>query len=336
MYGRITAVGEINMKHDTFEKAVKAITCSLLLFSMAAQADLSMAFGGGPVEGDKVVTIYDGDQKKVITTRTNSFKKVLNDSDVTLKAYDRYWTSTDEVTDGSLVVVERAKPVTLVYKGKSKTIYTTQQTVQGVVNESGFDWKTVMPVEDGMTKVTKGMKIHVVPYTSRKVSRVESMPVEYNTWYDASLAPGQRVVVQEGTPGKREVEVEEYISDGKVIKTVQNHVHVLSEGTRGIAKSGDPEGALGYVRVMNASAYHPSDGNGLGITATGTKAGYGTVAVDPRVIPLGSTVYIPNYGTAVAADTGGAIIGDRIDLCMETFEECYNFGRQNVEVFVNY
>ena len=226
MYGRITAVGEINMKHDTFEKAVKAITCSLLLFSMAAQADLSMAFGGGPVEGDKVVTVYDGDQKKVITTRTNSFKKVLNDSDVTLKAYDRYWTSTDEVTDGSLVVVERAKPVTLVYKGKSKTIYTTQQTVQGVVNESGFDWKTVMPVEDGMTKVTKGMKIHVVPYTSRKVSRVESMPVEYNTWYDASLAPGQKVVVQEGTPGKREVEVEEYISDGKVIKTVQNHVHV--------------------------------------------------------------------------------------------------------------
>lgn len=75
MYGRITAVGEINMKHDTFEKAVKAITCSLLLFSMAAQADLSMAFGGGPVEGDKVVTVYDGDQKKVITTRTNSFKK---------------------------------------------------------------------------------------------------------------------------------------------------------------------------------------------------------------------------------------------------------------------
>ena len=96
------------------------------------------------------------------------------------------------------------------------------------------------------------------------------------------------------------------------------------------------EGTQGYVRNMSASAYHPTDGDGFGITATGTRAGHGTVAVDPRVIPLGSSVFIPGYGEAVAADTGGAIIGDRIDLCMETFEECYNFGRRNVEVFVNY
>lgn len=87
---------------------------------------------------------------------------------------------------------------------------------------------------------------------------------------------------------------------------------------------------------MHASAYHPSDGDGYGITATGTKAGHGTVAVDPSVIPLGSKVFIPNYGEAVAADTGGAIVGNRIDLCMDTFQECYSFGRRDVEVFVNY
>lgn len=127
--------------------------------------------------------------------------------------------------------------------------------------------------------------------------------------------------------------MEEYVSDGKVIKAEAGDVKVIAHGTPGIAKSGDVEGTQGYVRSMSASAYHPTDGDGFGITATGTRAGHGTVAVDPRVIPLGSTVYIPNYGEAVAADTGGAIIGDRIDLCMETFEECYNFGRQNVEVF---
>ena len=60
------------------------------------------------------------------------------------------------------------------------------------------------------------------------------------------------------------------------------------------------------------------------------------MAVDPSVIPLGTNVFIPNYGHAVAADTGGAIVGNRIDLCMESFEDCYNFGRQNIEVFVNY
>ena len=47
-------------------------------------------------------------------------------------------------------------------------------------------------------------------------------------------------------------------------------------------------------------------------------------------------MYIPQYGDAIAADTGGAIRGNKIDLCMETFEECYNFGRQDVEVFIAY
>ena len=101
-------------------------------------------------------------------------------------------------------------------------------------------------------------------------------------------------------------------------------------------KTGKAEGTMGWVANMHASAYHPSDGGGSGITATGTQAGHGTVAVDPSVIPLGANVFIPNYGHAVAADTGGAIVGNRIDLCMESFEDCYNFGRQNIEVFVNY
>ncbi len=324
------------MKHRTFEKAVKAVTCSLLLFSMAAQADLSLVFGFGMNGEDKTVTVYDGSQKKVITTNATNFKQVLNESDVVLNAYDKYWTSGDDVRDGSVVVVERAKPVTIVSGNRAKTVYTTKQTVQGVVNEAGFDWKKMMPIEDGMMKVTQGMQIHVVPYTSRVVNRVESIPVRYNSWYDSTLAPGQMEIVQEGTQGKREVEMEEYISDGKVIRAEAGNVKILSQGTPGIAKTGDMEGTKGYVRNMSATAYHPTDGGGFGITATGTRAGHGTVAVDPRVIPLGSSVYIPGYGEAVAADTGGAIIGDRIDLCMETFEECYNFGRRNVEVFVNY
>ena len=58
------------------------------------------------------------------------------------------------------------------------------------------------------------------------------------------------------------------------------------------------------------------------------------MAVDPGVIPLGSRVYIPGYGVAIAADTGGAIRGQKVDLCMETYGECMNFGRRNIEVYV--
>ena len=86
--------------------------------------------------------------------------------------------------------------------------------------------------------------------------------------------------------------------------------------------------------VMEASAYLPEDGNGDGITATGMVAQRGVVAVDPDVIPLGTKVYIPGYGVAVAADTGGAIRGHKIDLCMENYDEAIRFGRRNIDVYI--
>ena len=91
-----------------------------------------------------------------------------------------------------------------------------------------------------------------------------------------------------------------------------------------------------YIAVydMEATAYLPTDGDGYGITATGIPATYGVAAVDPYVIPLGSRLYIPGYGEAIAADTGGAIYGNRIDLCMESYSECMNFGRRYVTVYV--
>lgn len=88
------------------------------------------------------------------------------------------------------------------------------------------------------------------------------------------------------------------------------------------------------VMSMEATAYLPTDGDGAGITAMGIPATYGVVAVDPSVIPLGSRVYIPGYGMAIAADTGGAIVGYCIDLCMESYAEAMNFGRRVVTVYV--
>ena len=69
-------------------------------------------------------------------------------------------------------------------------------------------------------------------------------------------------------------------------------------------------------------------------TATGTWPSRGTVAVDPRVIPLGTKLHIEGYGPAVAADTGGDIKGQRVDLYMDSYEEAIQFGRREVQVEV--
>jgi 3D (Asp-Asp-Asp) domain-containing protein len=80
--------------------------------------------------------------------------------------------------------------------------------------------------------------------------------------------------------------------------------------------------------ILEATAYTWTGNR----TATGTWPSRGTVAVDPRVIPLGTELHIEGYGSAVAADTGGAIQGQRIDLYMDTKHECLQWGRRKVEV----
>lgn len=90
---------------------------------------------------------------------------------------------------------------------------------------------------------------------------------------------------------------------------------------------------------MVATAYYAfgkggNDINGNGITAIGLRARKGIVAVDPRVIPLGTKLYIPGYGEALAADTGGWIKGNRIDLCFESLEECFRQGRRKIKIYL--
>ena len=84
--------------------------------------------------------------------------------------------------------------------------------------------------------------------------------------------------------------------------------------------------------TMESTAYY-----GHGITASGLKPvrnpnGISTIAVDPDVIPLGTKVYVSGYGLAIAADTGGAIKGNIIDVFLNTNEECISWGRRNVTV----
>lgn len=87
---------------------------------------------------------------------------------------------------------------------------------------------------------------------------------------------------------------------------------------------------------MVATAYFSEGGglNGDGITAIGFRVKKGIVAVDPRVIPLGTKLYIPGYGEALAADTGGWIKGNRIDLAFENLTECYRYGRRKIKVYL--
>ncbi|MCL1994965.1 MAG: 3D domain-containing protein [Defluviitaleaceae bacterium] len=95
----------------------------------------------------------------------------------------------------------------------------------------------------------------------------------------------------------------------------------------------------GRFRVINhfiaeATAYSPEQPNLSNYTFTGIRFTVGIVAVDPRVIPLGTYIYVTDYGLFLAADIGSAIQGYKVDLSFATIREALNFGRKDVEVFV--
>ena len=90
---------------------------------------------------------------------------------------------------------------------------------------------------------------------------------------------------------------------------------------------GVPEGGRSYTVMSSAYCLR-------GRTASGRYTRHGIVAVDPRLIPLGSKLYVPGYGWAIAADTGGAIIGHRIDIWLPSSGQCYQWGIRPVTIKV--
>jgi 3D (Asp-Asp-Asp) domain-containing protein len=87
--------------------------------------------------------------------------------------------------------------------------------------------------------------------------------------------------------------------------------------------------AMGRTLVVDAVAYHLP-----GRTASGLPVGVGVIAVDPSVIPLGTRMFVPGYGPAVAADVGSAIRGALIDLWMPSTAAARAWGRRTVTITV--
>ena len=92
----------------------------------------------------------------------------------------------------------------------------------------------------------------------------------------------------------------------------------------------------GYYLTVEATAYSYNEAGLSSYTADGTNlvSEPNVIAVDPSVIPLGSYVEIPGYGIFRAADTGGAIYGNRIDVHLVNLNDVYNFGRRTITIRV--
>ena len=200
---------------------------------------------------------------------------------------------------------------------------------------------TILGLTVAMTAMAGAKKNEV----TEKVTETSAIKAVVVYEFSRRVGIGRIVKAKEGKDGSIKKVYKVTKKDGKVvskelvrvekIEAVNATYHIGNGGyhsSRGIS-------SFKKVRVlkMHASAYEPgaaSNGRWAGTTTLGVRPGFGIVAVDPRIIPLGTLLYVEGYGFAYAADTGGAIKGNRIDLCFANNSQVNRFGRQTVTVHV--
>ncbi len=164
-------------------------------------------------------------------------------------------------------------------------------------------------------------------FTQKLEEETESIPRKTVYRDDPETEAGEEKVLDEGKDGSKTKIIkitlhqgEEYERETVSVETKDPVDKKILRGTKIVWKTlQTPAGEVRYWKRMRVYATH-YDSRCPGCdetTAIGMKAGKGVIAVDPKVIPLRSRVYVPAYGPAVAGDTGGAIKGNIIDLGFE-------------------
>ena len=304
--------------------------------------------------------ITDGDRVVYHTTYATDPAEVLSEAGLELRAEDTFTTQ----ADGNLseITVKRIQMIQVRTASQTVETATYGTTVAEILRQLGISTRGNLRISEDLEAETyDGMVIDVITLECETEDVIRTLP--YNTIYcsDATLEPGEERILTQGRDGKIQATVRTTYENGvKAEETTLNEsileAPVNAVVARGVDRSAnlaqggsrDSGGTLttasgeviSYRKRLSVEATAYSCEGYQGVTALGTTARYGAIAVDPSVIPYGTQMYIVSddgvyiYGYAVAEDCGGAIRGNMIDLYFDTVEECFEFGRRACTVYI--
>ena len=312
-----------------------------------------------PVFAKNTYVITDGDRVFTYTTSATDPLQILGEAGLELDENDTY--TTQPGIGGQEITVRRSQTININYYGEEMTATSHGETVEALLNRLnlslGENDTVSWPLSD---ETYDGMHLRVENVIHQEQTYTTTLAHSTSYYQDPSLPAGTEVIVVEGSDGELLCTANvTYINGREVSRTVltenliRNSVEeVVALGTGlAAAPASDahmpiitddliilPDGeVLSYVgsTTCGATAYYNQ-----GITATGTVAQYGVVAVDPRFIPHGTRMFIITndgdyvYGIAAAEDAGDSnIVGRRIDLWFPTRDECIQFGYRECTVY---
>ena len=298
----------------------------------------------------KTITLKIDGLEQQVTTDATDVAALLQNENVQLGEMDRITPPRDAIlNEGEQIEIIRAFPVTIEVDGRTYPFQTTYHNVANILADAGIGLVGLdYTIPEVNSIVPENGVIQVVRVTED--FRFADTILPYDTIYqaDPEMEIDNRALVSAGSPGilrqqirtryENGVTVTETVDSEYVAQAVVNEV--ISYGTNIVIRTiNTPEGPLEYWRVVRmrvtgytaATSGKSRDDPGYGITASGLQAGKGVVAIDPKVVPFRSNVYVEGYGQAVAGDTGGLVKGRIIDLGFD--EGAYETWRGQVDVY---
>lgn len=305
----------------------------------------------------KLYTVADQGKLLEIKSYSNSPAEVLREAGVELRPQDDFWAR------GTHINIRRAQTIRLIIKNEEITAYSFGETVGSLLKKMQVDtqppWQVSVSLQE---KTYDGMTVYVDHREQKEELRVCDIAYETVFCQDPSLPEGQQEIIAAGVCGKQEKQMlVSYCNGVSEAETVLSEKQILAPKAQIVAvgtgqRAGQSrqypligDGLLvteqgqclyfSYADTYNATAYTSWVADVTGTTACGTPARVGAVAVDPKVIPYFTKMYIVScdgvfdYGVASAEDCGGAVKGKIIDLFFDTLEECYRFGRRDITVY---
>ncbi|NLM74193.1 MAG: DUF348 domain-containing protein [Clostridiaceae bacterium] len=329
-----------------FSLSALAISAGLMLFSLLS----------------KDIQIYDNGKPLLIKTMGKNVRQALELADINLTSDDYVSVPLDSALDPdglNVITIKRAVPVNLYVDGEIKKVRTFRDTVKEVFADFGI---SVGPMDRFVgvnpdDPVVEGMDIKLVRVTEEIVAEKSDIPFEVVQKPNNTMNEGETKIVQAGENGVKEEYYKIVYEDGKPVDRKFVNDAIVKQAVNQIVEFGtvpnfrNSRGELiRYSKKlkMQATAYTASfedtgktpDHPAFGVTYTGIRVREGVIAVDPKVIPLGTKVYVevpgpaPDYGFAIAADIGSAIKGNLIDLYFDSASRVKSWGRRSVVVYI--
>lgn len=326
-----------------------------IIIILAISAALSL--GAYLMSAKDVVLTVDGRDEEV-RTFSGTLEELLEEKGIYIDKYTYISLPLEtELEDGMNVIIITPKHYTISIGDVKNQIVSIYSNVGDILKDQKIELdENDYTYPDIDKEVAPGGEIAIFRVEEAIEEIEEVVPFQSLIRKTDEMDIGMERLVQEGENGLKKIKISKIFENGKLKeeKVIEEIVvkevvpEIIERGTKNVMTSS--RGTFRYkgVLYMIATAYDlSSDSTGkepgdkyYGITASGTKARPGVVAVDPNVIPLGTKLYVasldgsPDYGFCVAEDTGGAIKGNKIDLFFETPEEVAKFGRRKVKVYI--